>query len=111
MEIRRTLSCLSFSLVLCPIRAISTAIVQIHRCLRRFVSDRESTRINANKEGSNSLQKTKLRESFQANDLTFLLLIIRVNSRSFLRLRREPRWATAVESARLSARICLSYLR
>src|SRR5437870_12904778 len=84
MEIRRTLSCLSFSLVLCPIRAISTAIVQIHRCLRRFVSDRESTRINANKEGSNSLQKTKLRESFQANDLTFLLLI---NSRQFASIR------------------------
>src|SRR5437870_12608080 len=95
MEIRRTLSCLSFSLVLCPIRAISTAIVQIHRCLRRFVSDRESTRINANKEGSNSLQKTKLRESFQANDLTFLLLIIRVNSRQFAvvpSVAAEPRW-------------------
>src|SRR2546428_9174321 len=36
MEIRRTLSCLSFSVVLCPIRAISTAIVQIHHGLRRF---------------------------------------------------------------------------
>src|SRR5438128_10860822 len=72
-----------------------TAIVQIHRCLRRFVSDRESTRINANKEGSNSLQKTKLRESFQANDLTFLLLIIRVNSRQFAvvpSVAAEPRW-------------------
>src|SRR3989442_10588760 len=75
------------------------AIAEILRCLRRFFSDRESTRINANKEGSSSLKKTKLRESFQATDLTFLLLKICVHWRQFAvvpSVAAEPPWANRV---------------
>ena len=70
------------------IRDIRNAIVQIHRWLRRFFSDRESTRINANKEGPELPLKnkaTRVVSSISASD----------NLRQFAvvpSVEAEPRW-------------------